>query len=223
MKKKFRRFATCARGYDIDAVESYIALESAKNDEAQLELHGRIKGMQKEQDGLIARINELENREERIKSALMLAEENAEKMTADIRARYGAELNRLKLFRAKWMDAYEGLKDRYHFEKDALNMEAVAVSCELELKNFLRQDFSLNVGESQDDMEDYFRSEVERLTSNGMSIQRDFSKDELVKKLKEMTQKSKENDTVAFSLEDALNPKESLEDICKSLGLKGSL
>ncbi|MCM1394217.1 MAG: hypothetical protein NC179_04905, partial [[Eubacterium] siraeum] len=175
-------------------------------------------------------LSELRGREEQIKSAFITATQNADKMTADVKARYSAELERLRLFRAKWTSAYDQLKERYHFDKDALNMESVAVTTQLELQKFLMQDFSLNKGCSTDEMEDYFRSEVERLTNQQINEQKVSAKQpvsgvtELKEKIKEAetrkkAQSAKEAQSVAFSLEDALNPTESLEDICRSLGL----
>lgn len=227
-KKKNARFAICARGYDKEAVESYIALESARMDEAQLEQRNRIKELQAECENYKAQIAELKGREEQIKLALVTATANANKLTDDIKARYSAELKRLQLFRAKWTNAYEDMKDRYHFDKDALNMESVAVSVELELKKFLSKDFSLNMNDCENEMEEHFRKEVERLTSQQLNAQRPRkSADELKAKLLECEATNKvvgENTTsAAFSLDEALHPTESLEDICRALGLKQNL
>lgn len=227
-KKKNARFPICARGYDKEAVESYIALESARIDEAQLEQRNRIKDLQTECENYKAQIAELRGREEQIKLALVTATANANKLTDDVKARYSAELKRLQLFRAKWTNAYEEMKERYHFDKDALNMESVAVSVELELKKFLSKDFSLNMNDCENEMEEHFRKEVERLTSQQINTQRPHkSADELKAKLIECETNNKalgENtSSVAFSLDDALHPTESLEDICKALGLKQNL
>lgn len=227
-KKKATRFAICRKGYDIDAVESYIALESAKYDEAQLAERNRIKELQLECERLQSRVDELTAREEQIKSALITATKNADKLSADVKARYAVELERLRLFRAKWNNAYEQMKDRYHFDKDALNMESVAVSVELELKKFLAKDFSLNNGGDENAMEEHFKREVERLTSQQVLSQNSGrSVEELSARIKEAenkkTQKSDGSVSAAFSLEDATHPTESLEDICRALGLKQAL
>ncbi len=222
MKKKYTRFPISSRGYNVDAVDSFLALENAKNDERILEERNRIRDLKEENDTLKARVAELEGREEQIKKALVTATENAEKLSIDVKTRYRAELERLRLFRAKWINAYESMKERYHFDKDALNMESVAVSCEIELKNFLSKDFSLNVGDCEDKMEEYFRQEVERLTNIQVASQGISNKQEFIDKLNELASK-KEGNEVAFSLDEALNPKESLAEICRSLGLNTTL
>ena len=104
------------------------------------------------------------DREEQIKGALLAAGEQAEKTVLDIKLRYAMELERLKLFRAKWTGAYEEIKKRYNFSKDALNMESVAVSVKLELERFLAQDFSLDRGGSAGEEEEAFKAEAERLS-----------------------------------------------------------
>lgn len=234
-----QRFAICRRGYDIDAVESYIALEQAKANEVQMEQKERIVALKTQCAELNNELASLRAREEQIKSTLVSATDKAEKMTADIKMRYAAELERLRLFRAKWTAAYEQMKDRYHFDKDALNMESVAISTELELRKFLSQDFSLEKGDTIDDMEAHFKQEVNRLselsksgnTRNTDSAPIVSGVNELKEKLREAGEK-KMKQTVkkinlgtepaaAFSIEEALHPKESLAEICQYLGLNG--
>lgn len=223
IKQKFTRFKTRHRGYDRIAVENYISDYEARADETRLALQERVNSLLNECDRLSRELSELKGREEQIKCAFITATQNADKMTADVKARYQAELERLKLFRAKWTSAYDQMRDRYHFDKDALNMESVAVSVQLDLQKFLMQDFSLNKGTNTNEMEEYFHSEVERLTSAQTNAQNNVSAPvsgvaELKNKIKDAENK-KRAQSVAFSLEDAMNPTESLEEICKSLGL----
>lgn len=223
VKQKFTRFKIRHRGYDKAAVENYISDSEARADETRLALQERVNALLNECDRLSRELTELKGREEQIKCAFITATQNADKMTADVKARYQAELERLKLFRAKWTSAYDQLKDRYHFDKDALNMESVAVSVQLDLQKFLMQDFSLNKGTDTNEMEEYFHSEVERLTSVQLNAQNNAPAPvsgvtELKNKIKDAENK-KRAQSVAFSLEDAMNPTESLEEICKSLGL----
>lgn len=220
-KKKTPRFPLARKGYDRDAVESYIALEQAKADEIQLEQRERVNALKQENETLKLQVETLKGREEQIKLALVTATQNADRMSEDVKRRYKQELDRLRLFRAKWLGAYEQMRERYHFDKDALNVESVAVSVEIELKKFLAQDFSLNKCVSEDIMEAHFRQEVERLTNQQLNCQMNVQSeqtaepkntDDLRAKLKEAENKRKAKTSVAFSIEDALNPKNSLED-----------
>ena len=224
-KKSTLRFPVARKGYDREAVDGFIALEQAKNDELQLEQRERINALKQENDALRLQLETLKGREEQIKLALVAATENANRLSQDVKRRYSRELDRLRLFRAKWENAYEQMKDRYHFDKDALNVESVAVSVEIELKKFLAQDFSLNKCVDDDTMEEHFRREVERLTArqlNSQNLRNDDvspskNSDELKSKLQDAESKKKAKTSVAFSLDDALNPTETLENNFKAI------
>lgn len=238
------RFGICRRGYDISQVEEYIANVNAKADETQLEQRERISALNAKCDALDRELRELKGREEQIKTVLINATQNAKKMTEDVKAKYALELERLSLFRSKWQSAYEQMKDRYHFDKDALNMESVALTTQIELKKFLEQSFGLEKGDDIDEKEKHFRSEVERLTRQQLDVQKNFSisesgypfsKDEqsgvseLKQKIREAEEKKNKaakkqevKSESAFSFEEALNPTESLAEICQYLGLKQS-
>lgn len=79
-KKKFApRFAIARRGYDIDSVEAYIALEREKADRAGLEQKERIRLLKAQCERLTAELGVYRDKEEQIKSALITAGEQAEK------------------------------------------------------------------------------------------------------------------------------------------------
>ena len=170
-KKRNARFAIKYRGYDIKEVESYIADVQAGNDNALIEQKERIADLKKQNTDLTNELTALRSREEQIKLTLLKATKTAEELDADLRRRYQAELERLKLFSAKWTSTYEEIKERYNFSKDALNMESVIVQTELNLTAFLSQDFSLAKGSNADEMENYFKQEVNRLKK----VQQDMS------------------------------------------------
>lgn len=228
--KKFEpRFARTRRGYDIDAVEAFITSEQNRADDALREQKERIAALKAENAKLSCELDSLRAREEQIKTTLVSATEKADKMTLDLKLRYAMELDRLKLFRAKWTQAYEEMKERYHFSKDALNMESVAVSTELEIQKFLSQDFSLTKGDDADKMESDFKGEAARLTparSGAEELKAKLLEAEEKKnrqQQKQVAYTSAESGGVAFSLEDALAPKESLADICRYLGLNATV
>ena len=173
MKKKNKmqpRFAIVRRGYDVESVEAYISLEREKADRAGLEQKERIRVLKAQCDRLSEELDVYRGREEQIKSALITASEQAEKTVLDVKLRYAMELERLKLFRAKWTGAYEEIKQRYGFAKDTLNMESVAVSVKLELERFLAHDFSLDKGIPAEDTEEAFKEEAERLSEEDEGV-----------------------------------------------------
>lgn len=228
------RFALVRRGYDIPSVEAYIDMEREKADKAGLEQKERIRVLRAQCDRLEEELAVYKGREEQIKAALLSAEDKAEKTALDIKLRYAMELERLKLFRAKWTSAYEEIKQRYNFSKDALNMESVAVSVKLELERFLAQDLSLDRGVPTEDTEEAFREEADRLSAEDSKVKelreqlaRAAERKDREEKLAKSVTAPRENDraerrqqpAAAFSLEEARHPTESLAEICRWLGL----
>lgn len=67
-KKSTLRFPLSRKGYDREAVDGFIALEQAKNDELQLEQRERINALKQENDALKLQVETLKGREEQIKS-----------------------------------------------------------------------------------------------------------------------------------------------------------
>ncbi|MEG2540153.1 MAG: DivIVA domain-containing protein [Clostridia bacterium] len=290
-KSKYEpRFPMAHRGYDVNAVEAFLSVQQTRAEEVAMAQKERISALKSQNADLNAELLALKTREEQIKSTLISATEKADKMTLDIKLRYAMELDRLKLFRAKWTNAYEEIKERYHFSKDALNMESVVVSTEMEIQKFLAQDFSLPKGDNVSEMEVYFKGEADRLTEADSNVQElkrkliEANERKLAEKQQQMdnnfrqqaencfkqqpnlqpqkaessfkqqqtaqaqktencnkpntqsedivyaniskkenvskqTKEATKANAVAFSLEEALNPKESLAEICQYLGL----
>ncbi|MEG1529146.1 MAG: DivIVA domain-containing protein [Clostridia bacterium] len=283
-KSKYEpRFPMAHRGYDVNAVEAFLSVQQTRAEEVAMAQKERISALKSQNADLNAELLALKTREEQIKSTLISATEKADKMTLDIKLRYAMELDRLKLFRAKWTNAYEEIKERYHFSKDALNMESVVVSTEMEIQKFLAQDFSLPKGDNVSEMEVYFKGEADRLTEADSNVQElkrklieanerklaekqqqaensfkqqaensfkqqaenSFKQQQILQQQKtekcnkanvesedvvyaniakkesmsKQTKEATKTNAVAFSLEEALNPKESLAEICQYLGL----
>ena len=216
MKKNSARFKLRYRGYDVKEVENYISELQTKNESAAIEQRERIESLKRQNEALMAELSVLKSREEQIKVTLLKATNTANELDEQIKNRYKTELERLKLFRAKWTGAYEELRDRYHFSKDALNMESVAVQTELELTKYLTQEFSLAKGDDIDDMEAYFRSEVNRLTKIQQSMQTGCQDN---KPKTKSVMSGAEVSADEFDINEALHPTESLEEICKSIGI----
>ncbi len=214
-KKKDLRFKARRRGYDIDEVEKYIAAENADREKVFREQKERIAALTKKVEEQEEIIKDYRAREDGIANAFITANEKADKLTADIKLRYGMELERLKLFRRKWTGVYAELKERYRFGDDALNMESVAVQAKLEIERVLSREFSLAAGGEEREVETQFRSESDRLSGTDIAVK------DLRDKLfaAEKRKKEDEKQSVAFSLEEATHPTETLEELCSYLGL----
>ena len=189
--KQNERFALEKKGYNKEDVERFIVEENARNEKIHCEQRERIDTLVEENLALKELVKEYKSKEDKIAEAIIVARENADKMTAEIKLRYMMELDRLNMFRAKWTGVYDELKERYGFDGDALNVESVALSTKLEIERFLQRDFSLSKGDNDMSAERSFRLEADRLSKmNGGVVE---LKNRLVEAMK--------NDKVASSIE----------------------
>ena len=173
--KQTHMFTVERKGYSQNEVDEFLKSEKEKAEETHRQLRERVDQLLKENEALKECVDGYKKREDKIAEAIITAEENADKMTAEIKLRYMMELDRLNKFRAKWTGVYDELKERYGFDGDALNVESVVVSTKLEIERFLQRDFSLSRGAKDMSAEESFRLETERLSkiSSGVNDLRD--------------------------------------------------
>ncbi len=173
--KQTPMFTVERKGYSQNEVDEFLKSEREKTEEIHSQLRERVDQLLKENEALKEWVDGYKKREDKIAEAIITAEENADKMTAEIKLRYMMELDRLNKFRAKWTGVYDELKERYGFDGDALNVESVVVSTKLEIERFLQRDFSLSKGAKDMSAEESFRLEAERLSkiSSGVNDLRD--------------------------------------------------
>ena len=173
--KQTPMFTVERKGYSQNEVDEFLKSEKEKTEETHRQLRERVDQLLKENEALKEWVDGYKKREDKIAEAIITAEENADKMTAEIKLRYMMELDRLNKFRAKWTGVYDELKERYGFDGDALNVESVVVSTKLEIERFLQRDFSLSKGAKDMSAEESFRLETERLSkiSSGVNDLRD--------------------------------------------------
>ena len=215
-------FTVSKKGYAVDEVDKYIKEKETYYEKQLGEQRERISALKAKNYELENKVLDYAEQENEIKKSIVSANEKANEMTLDLKLQYAMEVERLKIFQAKWTNAYEELKERYHFSKDALNLESVVTQTALELEEMLSRDFSLEKSVTGSEMERQFKGEVKRLKSEDSDVA------ELFEKLKsEIRKASKEKEAACdavkgFKMEDVLRPDEPLEEICKSLGISGS-
>lgn len=208
------------KGYSVEQVDAYVknAEEaSSKKDERIAELNTQVTTLKCE-------LGKLEGKRELIVKAIYSALSKAEQIEQLTKAKYDAEMARLKAFHEKWTAYYNGLLAKYSMDDDL-----IAVS---KFNKEMTQ--TLGVPESQ------FVSERERLDNNASN---EFDPVESIKEylggandVVAATRPSKDsgpyktgvavlNPALAepsesgFSFEEALNPTEDLKDIMKDLGI----
>lgn len=227
-------FSVVKQGYDKKEVHDYLNVLAERNENQIKENQARLINIKKENNELKSQLFVFREREDEIKNSLYAANEKASEMTLELKIQYALEIERLRIFQAKWTNCYEELKERYHFGKDALNMESVVTSTALELENLLARDFSLPKENKGSDIEKQFKQEVERLGGGEEEMNSLF--DKLKSEMKVASKQKTTRDNLSeqptakiaadntkqeeqFSISRAIHPEQSLEDICRSLGI----
>lgn len=176
-KKKEEQFKMCFKGYNKQDVENCI---NGLNGEIQSmrEQVEVCRGVKEENDRLQIENENLKKKENEINQVLSIALEKANAIKTDAKLQYALEIERLKIFQAKWTNAYEKLKEQYNFDKDSLTLEGVITDVSLKLEQALYKDFGINLTPTGDEAERQFKEEVNRLEISQDEINK------LVEKLK---------------------------------------
>lgn len=188
-KNQHTTFTVTKKGYAMQEVDAYVD-QCKKIEQAQLDQRERIVALVSEVNSLKEELLAYKAKEGQIAEAIISATDRADKIKGEMRLRYAMELDRLDNFRKKWTGAYNELKARYGFDSDALNAESVAVSTRIEIEKVLSRDFSLSIGQAENEAERAFKQEAERLSAGSK---------ELKNKLLEAMKRSK---TVACSFDE---------------------
>lgn len=162
-KKINLQFPLQKKGYNIVEVDKYLANQKEANERFLQEQKLYFNELKEQNAKLKAEVDVYAEREEEIKKVLIAATEKADDMSTDLKLQYALEIERLKIFQAKWTNAYEEIKEKYHFDKDVLNMESVVANTALELERLLYKDFGIRLSSSGGEAEKQFKNELERL------------------------------------------------------------
>lgn len=144
--------------------EQQLASQTSYYENALAEQRERITALLKNEADLNASLDEYKKREKDVAEVMLVVAEKASEMETDLKLQYALEIERLKLFQAKWIDAYETLAAKYGFEKDVLNLQAVAVDTALSIEKMLGKEFGIRLTSSSAP-EEHFKKEAERLSS----------------------------------------------------------
>lgn len=196
-----QKFNIVRRGYSPVEVEKFLEVRKVSSEQLYSELKKQAEDIKRENMRLNSELENFKSRENEIKESLLIATTKSNEMLLDLKLQYALEIERLKIFQAKWTNAYETLGERYHFEKDTLSMENVVINSVIELEKHLANDFGLKRSASGSDAERQFKSETERLLANSEEMQ------DLIEKLKsEIEEVGKKKG--AFNIDDILNNKD---------------
>ena len=203
-------FRKVLRGYDEKEVNVFLTKLNDNFASVSQEQKERIDELKEQNEKLSEELSVYRKKEKLIERTLTEATRRAEDIESELKTQYALEIERLKIFQAKWTNCYEELKNKYHFDKDVNNMESLVINTKQTLIDKLgRLNIILPHLESEEQMQ--FDSESERITK----LQEEQA-DRLVSELKNQIKELDEE----FDYKEALTPKKSLEELCREIGLK---
>lgn len=203
-------FRKVLRGYDEKEVNVFLTKLNDNFASVSQEQKERIDELKEQNEKLAEELSVYRKKEKLIERTLTEATRRAEDIESELKTQYALEIERLKIFQAKWTNCYEELKNKYHFDKDVNNMESLVINTKQTLIDKLgRLNIILPHLESEEQMQ--FDSESERITK----LQEEQA-DRLVSELKNQINELDEE----FDYKEALTPKKSLEELCREIGLK---
>lgn len=202
-------FKKVMRGYDEGEVNAFLAKLNDNFADVTTELKSRIAELKNQNEKLLTEIANYKNKEKLIERTMTEATRRANDIENELKTQYALEIERLKIFQAKWTNCYEELKLKYHFDKDANNMESLVISTKQSLIDKLA---NLNIVLPTMAVEEelQFRNESERIAK----IQA-----EQADKLVDMLRQEIDDMSDGFSMEEALNPTQTLDELCREMGL----
>lgn len=203
-------FRKVLRGYDEKEVNVFLTKLNDNFASVSQEQKERIDELKEQNEKLAEELSVYRKKEKLIERTLTEATRRAEDIESELKTQYALEIERLKIFQAKWTNCYEELKNKYHFDKDVNNMESLVINTKQTLIDKLgRLNIILPHLESEEQMQ--FDSESERITK----LQEEQA-DRLVSELKNQIKELDDE----FDYKEALTPKKSLEELCREIGLK---
>ena len=111
-------FKKARKGYDKQQVDDYIKRQTAAYEAANAEQRDRIFALKAENAELQAALQRYADKEDEISRALILAAEKASETEEISRKKYDLEIERLKLFHAKWQSYFNEIISLYPIDKN---------------------------------------------------------------------------------------------------------
>ncbi|MGN1100414.1 MAG: hypothetical protein ACI4S9_08720 [Christensenellales bacterium] len=189
------KFSIERKGYNKNEVEAFINKVLRLTEEKLNEQRARIDELRELNANLVAQIKGLKQKENSIGYALQQANSKAEELESAAKVRYALEMQRLKSFQRRWAEQYNLIRHKYPTDSGLAEFESALFGMEKELGDIMRE---LNIPYEAGDEYMRFYEEKKNL------------------KVPEPEEVKPEE---GFSLAEALTPKETLEDLCKELGL----
>ncbi len=239
------RFNIVKKGYQVSEVDGYLNKLAVSEKKCLQEKSLRIEDLLAENNSLKGQLVQYKGREANVNNALITALDKAQEMEYIAKMRYELELERVKVFRDKWINYCDSVKDRCEITESKGEVIGVLDCLAAELAESICSGISFNMSEVNSDAEKQYRSEAGRILCklkcntdikspfegelnhiSDETVQSDV-KTAIVKPVAKRKQavKTKNDDLVKHSddsvpseIEDIINNPE-FEELCKKLGL----
>ena len=218
------KFTLEKKGYNKKEVDEYLQIYISKSEETLKEQKARIDSLKKENEKLEEALKIYKEKENCVSEALVSAVNKAKEVENAVRIRFAVEGERIKLFQSKWTKHVEKIKNQILPDSEVMTLNNYLEKVKGELGESLSE--NLNIWKERDKTEfaAQYTEEKERIADNKME-DRDY--DKFISRLKCAAEKSNNRDEEkdkalacdAFNIKEALNPGQSLLEICRDLKL----
>ncbi len=169
-------FDIAKKGYNTEQVDRYITKEIDSYKQVVAEKNMRISELLHMNNNLNKQIDEYKLREDNVNKALITAIEKAQEMESLIKKSYNIELERLRIWRDKWVQYAEKCKTTVGFKSIKGEVIGILSALEGELIKRISNGISLNTVENLTDAEEQYSKELARMGCK--SLEEDFSTDD---------------------------------------------
>lgn len=206
------RFNVVKKGYDITEVDDYINNITYKEKESISDKSLRINELLEQVNRLKGELEEYKLREEKVNNALVQAVEKANDIEKFAKAQAKAELERMKLYRDKWIRYCDNVKAETGVKERKSEVVSVLKHLENEFRKSFDEGIKLKSKADINEVEQQYQDEVNRLMQGkkideASPFARNMSGKSLDDSLKEDIEVEKLLDTPEF------------EELCKKLGI----
>lgn len=159
------KFDTVKKGYDKVQVDNYINREIDSYKQTISDKNMRISELLHQNNNLNKQIDEFKLREDNVNKALITAIEKAQEMEMLVKKSYNIELERLRIWRDKWISYAEKSKKTVGFNSVKGEVIGVLSTLENELIERINQGITLNTQVVLNEAEEQYSKEKARLDS----------------------------------------------------------
>ena len=232
------KFNIVKKGYDISEVESYLAKQAISDKQCIQDKSLRIEDLIAEVNCLKGQLSQFKSRESNVNNALITALDKAQEMEYVAKMRYELELERVKIFRNKWMSYCDNIKEKCKITESKGEVIGVLDLLVSDLADSISNGIKFSLNDVDSDVTAQYREEANRILNsvkNGeKAIKNQFEAgaiDSSCAAIKPRKGKSKEikekittmeddiiQNTVPSEIDDIINNPD-FEDLCKKLGL----